>query len=253
MSDGVADVPHDERLYVSQTLLALASSPLSWTGRDARLRVVGYSLGGGVAVHLAAALPELVSSLVLLAPAGLVDPSSFGAAFRFLVTGGVVPDAVVAAVLRKRLRKPMAASTKRAPKPTTTETMATAEAIDGGAEAAPATKGTPLERRVLTYVSWMVANHAGFMSAFISSARHAPLTDQHATFARLADRPAMSTALLMARDDELIIYDDYERDALPLVGGRDHVYWAGLPGGHDFVMTHTAEILRALDNFWGSK
>src|SRR3569833_3044127 len=45
-SYGVGHVPHDARLYVSQMLLALASSPLPWTG-DGALDVVGERKGGG--------------------------------------------------------------------------------------------------------------------------------------------------------------------------------------------------------------
>lgn len=50
-SDGVGDLPHDERLYVSQALCVLASSELAWTGHgeDEGFHLVGYSLGGGIA------------------------------------------------------------------------------------------------------------------------------------------------------------------------------------------------------------
>src|SRR6478752_6001869 len=60
-SDGVGDLPYDIRLYTTQVLLALASSPLSWTGSNS-LRVIGYSLGGAIAASFAVNFPHMVSS-----------------------------------------------------------------------------------------------------------------------------------------------------------------------------------------------
>lgn len=112
-SDNPADLPHDDRLYTTQILIALASSPdLSWTGPQA-FRLVGYSLGGGIAAHFAAAFPHLVSSLVLLAPAGLIRPESFGTLTRVVFTSGLVPSRLLTWVTRRRLRRPIRSSGKR--------------------------------------------------------------------------------------------------------------------------------------------
>lgn len=60
-SDSV-DLPHDSRLYSTEILLALTSSPLAWT--PGGFSLIGYSLGGGIAADFAASSPELVKSLV---------------------------------------------------------------------------------------------------------------------------------------------------------------------------------------------
>ncbi|CAM1505635.1 Fc.00g112720.m01.CDS01 [Cosmosporella sp. VM-42] len=251
-SDNPSDLPQDARLYTTQILLVLASSPLAWTGTNA-LRLVGYSLGGGIAIHVANAFPHLVSSLVLLAPAGLIRPESFGRVSQFLFKSGLVPERLLAIATRRRLQQPIARA--RVPKtPLEKEAyieieMAAAEALDP----ASGEVATPLERRVLEYVRWSVENHEGFVPAFMSSIRHAPLTGQHDSWRGLTKRAAGTTAIFLARNDEIIEVDDYTKDGLPLVGGEDHVRWRVLPGGHDFVMTHTDEVLQQLDELWGMK
>lgn len=241
-SDGVGDVPHDARLYVSQILLALASSPLPWTGDQAKLRVVGYSLGGGIAVHFANTCPQMVEKLVLLAPAGLIRAESFGKVSNFVFKSGLVPEGLLAHVTKKRLQQPIARSRSQ-PKEVA---VAAAEAADPPSDSPI----TPLEHRVLLYVRWMVEHHAGFVPAFMSSIRHAPLTEQHESWGRLEEREERSTAILLAEEDEIIDVKEYTRDALPLVGGEDKVLWRVLPGGHDFVMTHCDVIMKELEDFW---
>ncbi|KAJ9157753.1 Alpha beta hydrolase family [Pleurostoma richardsiae] len=269
-SDGVGDLPHDARLYASQALLAMASSPVAWTGAGA-LHLVGYSLGGGVAVHLAGALPGLVAGLVLLAPAGLIRPANFGAVTRFLFTGGWVPEGILARMTKSRLQRPIAASAKQRRTDETDEaeqqqqqqpahqrhhpgapvSEAVALAASEAADPPPGSAAAPLERRVLGHVGWMAAHHEGFIPSFTSSLRYAPLMGQEAAYAALAGRPAGSTCVVLGRGDEIVHPVDYAADALPLLGGRERVKWEVVEGGHDFPMTNPGETLRVIYEFWG--
>lgn len=239
-SDGVGDVPHDARLYVSQILLALASSPLAWTGEQAKLRVIGYSLGGGIAVPFANTFPQMVDKLVLLAPAGLIRAESFGKVSNFVFKSGLVPEGLLAHLTKKRLQQPIARSRAQPIE------VAAAEAADPPSSS----ETTPLEKRVMLYVRWMVVNHVGFVPAFMSCIRHAPLTEQHEVWGKLRERKAGSTAVLLARQDEIIDVGAYEKDGLELIGGREKCLWRVLDGGHDFVMTHSESILEELKGFW---
>ncbi|KAM0196622.1 hypothetical protein ACHAPA_001507 [Fusarium lateritium] len=252
-SDGVADIPHDARLYVSQMLLVLASSPLAWTGTNG-FRLVGYSLGGGIAIHFANAFPHLVRDLVLLAPAGLIRAASFGRASRFLFVSGLVPERLLAIATRRRLQKPIAASARPA-RETHVETITSPTLDVAEAEVVPVsgTAVTPLERRVMEYVRWMVTHHNGFVPAFMSSIRFAPLMEQHDAWAKLSKRAPGTTAVLLATSDEIINPVDYRREALSLIGGENHVRWRVLPGSHDFVMTHPQDILREINDMWATK
>ncbi|KAI6353631.1 hypothetical protein MCOR25_008920 [Pyricularia grisea] len=303
-SDGVGDLPHDARLYVSQALCALASSPLSWMdGSTGGFDLAGYSLGGGVAVHFAASFPAAVRSLILLAPAGMIRKESFGAVTRFVFTAGLVPERVLAALTRWKLQKPIASAAAKRPrqqqqkegeaKPlltgangpkgqegssssTSTATVsekperqsngtkhqqhqhshsATNPVSMATSETQPAhahESADRLERRVMRYVRWMLTNHAGFVPAFMSTIREAPLMGQDDAWSRVgASRRAGTTCVILGQDDEIIDPEAYEEDALPLLGGRAQVRWRVFPAAsHDFPMTHAEETLDELEAFW---
>ncbi|OHE99528.1 hypothetical protein CORC01_05106 [Colletotrichum orchidophilum] len=253
-SDGVGDLPHDTRLYTTQVLLALASSPLAWSGTDA-VRVVGYSLGGAVAASFAAAFPHMVESLVLLAPAGLIRAENFGVLAQVTFRSGLVPERILAAVTRKRLQKPLASKRSNAVED---DEDPVEKVIDVAAAEVSGPRGSgeedqSVERKVREYVPWMCAHHEGFVKAFMSCVRWAPLTGQHGTWRVLGQRKKGSTAVFIGKADEIIDIDHYAKDGLPLLGGEENVTWKVLPGGHDFVMTKTEDIVRELDAFWGLK
>ncbi|KAL2258256.1 hypothetical protein VTK26DRAFT_8518 [Humicola hyalothermophila] len=278
-SDNPADLPHDARLYTTQILLALASATeTSWTapregggggGGSGGFKLVGYSLGGGIAVHFAAAFPHLVSSLVLLAPAGLIRPQSFGAVTRLVFSTGLVPPPLLEWITRRRLRQPIGANSKRWKKkmnsninghsnPTTT-TGDKPDPVSASLTEIPSTSTptpTPnLPDRVLRAIHWQLRHHRGFVPAFLSTIRHAPLTDQHAAWARLAGtRAPGTTCVILGADDEIIDPDEYAADALPLLGGTAHVRWSVLSGpgsAHDFPMTLPRETLGEMYKAWG--
>ncbi|KAI9040689.1 alpha/beta hydrolase [Aspergillus affinis] len=68
------DLPHDARLYTTQILLVLSSSPLSWTGSSA-FHIVRFSLGGSIAVAFAAYHAILLRSITVICPGGLIRTS----------------------------------------------------------------------------------------------------------------------------------------------------------------------------------
>lgn len=244
-------------------------------------------MGGGIAAHFASTFPHMVSSLVLLAPAGIIREENFGLASRLLFRSGIVPDRLLTGLTRRRLRQPIASSVTKKKSPTPTPPRdKTPTGPDGitdsvgvsahklrtslhhledsesmtdlaTAETAVSESVTALERRVLDYIAWMADHHPGFVPAFLSSLRHAPLMNQHDTWRELASRPPDSTCVLLARDDEIIDPEDYRNDGLELLGGEERVKWRVIGDGHDFVghdfvMTHTGDILKELDEFWGA-
>jgi pimeloyl-ACP methyl ester carboxylesterase len=216
------------------------------------LRLIGYSLGGGIAIHFANTFPHLVKELVLLAPAGLIQAASFGRVSLFLFKSGYIPERLLAIATRQKLQKPIASS--RPPK----GAIGSVDPVSPVAEVAVAEVAgttssgglTPLENRVMDYVRWMVVHHHGFVPAFMSSVRFAPLTDQHESWAKLAKRKPGTTTILLAESDEIIDREEYRQVGLPLAGGEENVEWRVLPGSHDFVMTHTGDIIKELEDIW---
>ncbi|KZL78689.1 alpha/beta hydrolase family, partial [Colletotrichum tofieldiae] len=246
-SDGVGDLPHDTRLYTTQILLALASSPLSWTGSDS-LRLIGHSLGGAVAASFAVQFPHMVNSLILLAPAGLIRVNDLGLAFWLLFKSGLVPERVVHYLMRFQLRGGTRSndvgSQHRSP-------LGVRTTIAGLGTASPGANTLSLSEQISSYMSWVVAHHRGFIPAFVSCARFAPLTNQQLVWQALGKRRTGSTAVLLGEADEFLDNTWYERTGLPLLGGRGNVLWKVLPGGHDFVMTAPELVMREVDDFWG--
>jgi len=73
---------------------------------------------------------------------------------------------------------------------------------------------------------------------------------QEDVWRKIALRKPGTTVIILAKSDEIIDPDAYAADALPLVGGREHVYWSIVPGGHDFPMTHPRETLNEIYKSW---
>ena len=198
----------------------------------------------------------MVTSLVLLAPSGLIRIERLGRIAQFLYFSGLVPDNILRGLSGYALQQPTDSAA--------TENDSQADATVASSDNDPtnvkdsppivdASSFSTLEERVSQHTRWMVAHHPGFVQSFVSCMRHAPLTHQHETWKLLAKRKPLTTAVFLAKDDEIVHSSDYERDGLSLLGGPEHVYWKVLSGKHSFVMTNADDIVRALDNFWDKK
>lgn len=97
--------PHSARLYTTSILLALTSSPVSWTGNGSAISLIGYSLGGGIVANFTSYFPSLVSSLVLLAPAGLVREDRVTLTNKFLYNTGLINEKTLEGIMKKRLQR----------------------------------------------------------------------------------------------------------------------------------------------------
>lgn len=95
------DLPYDERLYTAQILLVLTSSELDWVREG--FTIVGFSMGGGIAVDFAVAFPEMVGDVVLLAPGGLIREEHFGWKGK-VMRKWWFPNELCGWILRRRVR-----------------------------------------------------------------------------------------------------------------------------------------------------
>ncbi|KAJ5997186.1 hypothetical protein N7522_008846 [Penicillium canescens] len=257
-SDCPADLPQDNRLFTTQILLALASSPVSWTGAESgKFCLTGYSLGGGIAAAFAAYFPQLISSLVLLAPAGLVRDSQVSFQSRLLYERGFVPENVLGYLVGRRLR----AGPLVTPKPKNHKLNAS----DALTEELPSQNAAEIQLLSREYphvnvpaaVAWQVNNHGGFVHAFMSSMRHGPILRQRQwnTWTRLGEyltvqnsvssgedkRPSDNKVhILCGNNDAIIVKSELVPDATAALGGN--VVFKFYEAGHEFPSTKYEEV-----------
>ncbi|KAH6854947.1 Alpha/Beta hydrolase protein [Chaetomium sp. MPI-CAGE-AT-0009] len=278
-SDAPCGVRYDARLYVTQVLLVLASSRLGWTAGDGGFHLVGYSLGGGLAVAFARYFAGMLRSLVLVAGCGLVREAHVGWRSRLLYSTGVFPEGVLQWFIRRRLMP------RREDGGKVTETKMAAEVVKvkegeaGMHKNSDASGGQSFDNAVLlarrpdhtvsTVMEWQLRYHQGFIPAFVSSIRYAPIYDQkedwHALGQLLAarrERPGWEDTgdelpglrggrilLVLGASDPVIVKEELIHDATAVLS-EDGFEAVVLEAGHELVMTKSDEVAAVLANFW---
>ncbi|KAJ5094345.1 hypothetical protein N7456_010206 [Penicillium angulare] len=261
-SDTPSDLPQDMRLYTTQIMLALTSSPVSWTGADSgKFSLVGYSLGGGIAAAFASYFPNLLSSLVLLAPAGMLHDSHVSFQARLLYATNLIPDNVLEYFVGKRLRAGPLIAAKPKPK---NEKLHMRDAITEELPTEVTADAEVLSREyphlnVPSAIVWQVDNHSGFVHAFMSTMRNGPIfrRTQWKNWARLGEYlsaqnsdpseslkgqglPSHKVHILCGNSDAVIMKDDLVTDATAALGGN--AVFKFYDAGHEFPSTKYEEV-----------
>ncbi|MCJ1377378.1 hypothetical protein MMC17_000473 [Xylographa soralifera] len=260
-------LPHDPRLSTSALLIALTSSPLSWTGGSASFSLIGYSLGGGICANFTAYFSTLVRSLILIAPSGLIRAHRFSTLNRLTYA---LPDWVLEPTVKRRLQKGPAGAT--AVKPRGAEGGPEGEVVEegGGFDGAVLSTSRP-GVTVKDAVAWQVSAHHGFPKAFISSVRHGPISVQHADWRRIGARLSAQTAatepdaeqaarmglqggkvlVICGKSDPVIDYRELVEDATEVLEG--HVRFEACEAGHEVPITRSKEVVEYIWDFWGGR
>jgi pimeloyl-ACP methyl ester carboxylesterase len=244
-SDSV-DLPHDARLYTTQILLAIASSPLAWT--PGGFSIIGYSFGGGIAADFAGSFPEMVKGIVLLAPGGLIRQHHFNRQSRIMFSGWV-PVNLLEWLIRRRLGGDR---TQSAVRETGNNLKSTTEAeIRGNRD--PIFEDTVLssERPDVTIgcvVEWQLRNHDGFVKSFISSMRYGSIEGKQQMWKRLGMRDD-KVMIIAGSEDTVIDAVELREDALNAIG-EDNVAWRVVDCGHEFPVKKANEVLDLVSQFW---
>ncbi|KAK4125330.1 alpha/beta-hydrolase [Parathielavia appendiculata] len=268
-------VPYDLRLYTAQILLVLASSRLAWTGDDG-FHLVGYSLGGGLAVGFARYFARMVRSVVVVAGGGLIKKGHVSWRSRALYSKGWLPEGVLQWLIKRRLT-PRGKGDGRV-----TETKMATEVVDIKGmehEDSDASGGHSFDNAVLlarrpehtvsSVMGWQLRHHQGFIPAFVSSIRYAPIYEQKEDWyelgRQLAERRERSgwenTAddlpglrggkilLVLGASDPVIVKEELIHDATTVLG-EDGFEAVLLDAGHELVMSKGAEVADVISNFW---
>jgi pimeloyl-ACP methyl ester carboxylesterase len=246
-SDSPADLPYDSRLYSTEILIAITSSPLPWT--PGGFHIIGYSLGGGIAVDFAVSFPSMVKSLTLLAPSGLIRPSHFDWISRFMYSDNV-PDWLLEWGVEKRLRggpiKRPVAKTGDEKNPTLGAELKGNR--DPEYESAIAVEGRP-GLTIANIVKWQLDHHNGFVKSFVSSIKHSPIERREETWKRLRERDDQ-VLIIAGKKDPLILADELMVDVFEIVG-KERVRWLVVDGAHEFPITKIEEVVEEIKSFWG--
>jgi pimeloyl-ACP methyl ester carboxylesterase len=255
-SENPGDLPHDLRLFTTQILLVLASSPLPWTGPNA-FSMVGYSLGGGISAGFTSYFPNLVKSLVLLAPSGLIRARHFSKTSRFLYSEGVVPEPLLLRLVKRRLKTPLYPPKKQP----ANEKVGAADAVQAEAKIesnsqAPLSKthpGVTIEKAVVHQVDY----HDAFVSAFMSSIRYGPIQSQHTLWQRIGKRMSQnntdnrgkSKVLIVTGDhDPIIDKNELQEDAPAVFDGN--VEFSIIGAAHDLPIVKSVDVVETIWKFW---
>lgn len=259
-SDNPADLPQDVRLFTTQILLALASSPLSWTGKDAgKFSLVGYSLGGGISATFTSYFPDLVDSLILFAPAGLVRPYHISRTSDVLYSEGIIPESILQRLVKRRLRQPLAAPAKaehaKAQKVDATEAVQAEASLEANSQAL-LSKIRP-HVTVEAVVADQLDSHPGFVPAFMSSIRDGPILHQQDRWRLIGDRLSRENKakgtqkkvlIVCGATDPIVVTQELQEDATKVLSGN--VEFAIFDAGHEVPVTRANETVEHILDFW---
>lgn len=248
-------------------MLALTSSPLSWTGAESgKFSLIGYSLGGGIATAFASYFPHLLSSLVLLAPSGMIRDNQISFSANLLYEGTSLPETLVSYLVRKRLRAGPLVTPKPQAKNDKLSVVDTLDEVptEVTAEAQVLSREYP-HLNVPTSILWQVDNHLGFVPAFISSMRNGPILRkrQWGNWARLGEYlsaqnsglsgkqrsglPSDKVHIICGNTDAVINKDELVTDATAAFGGN--AIFKFYDAGHEFPSTKYEEVASYIMKF----
>ncbi|KAK5534889.1 hypothetical protein LTR23_008564 [Exophiala sp. CCFEE 6169] len=251
-SDTASDLRHDIRLFTTQILLVLASSPLSWTGKQSgKFALIGYSLGGGIATTFTSYFPDLVDSLVLFAPAGLPAKPHH-------ILGGHHPRPHHTTPCQTT--PPIAdGCASKGPKQDeeghATEALQAEVNLESNSRAvlSKARPHVTVEKAVLHQLD----HHPGFVPAFISSIRYGPIRTEHDRWRIVGERLSQQNKengtqkkvfIVLGATDPIIIKQELEEDARELLS--ENVEFAVFDAAHDVPITKGKEVVEAILDFW---
>jgi pimeloyl-ACP methyl ester carboxylesterase len=262
-SDNPTYHPHSAQLYTSQILSVLASSPLPWAGDNA-FALIGYSLGGGIAAAFTDCFPNLVKSLVLICPAGLVrDKNVTAQRYIAFQSEGIVPTSVFRALMRRRVNTQQMSLNK----PAAEKSEITGDIAGEIPSSDTGNAGNATISLVLESVKWQIENHNGFVDAFTSSVRHAPISGQHAAWKRIGVRLSHQRVnqgkeefqrngfygnkliLVLGRDDAIILSAEVGPDVNATVR-EENVHTVTFNTGHDLPVVIPETLADQLWDIW---
>lgn len=229
-------------------------------------------------------LPHLVQSLTLIASCGLIRPYHIGWRSKVIYSEGILPEFLLEYLVKRRLQPQVASTPSTPPLPKEADVAVSAGMPDterkkpngeNDASGGDSYDNAILSKRyphisVASAVSWQIAHHAGFVPAFMSSIRYAPIYNQHSVWAivgsRLSEQKAnpgneevakrglhkSKVLMILGATDTIIVADEASEDAKAVLG-EGNIEVAVIKAGHELPITKSAEVAEVIWQFWTTK
>ncbi|KAJ5793490.1 alpha/beta hydrolase [Penicillium paradoxum] len=254
-SDAPNDLACDARLYTTQILLVLSSSPLSWTG-DTAFHIIGFSLGGSIAVAFAAYHATMLRSVTLVCPGGLIRTSHMKPLDKALYSSArLIPEWLRLKLFRESLEPRNGAACADVPGEKEDED-------DLAFDDVPIAEDRP-QVTVGDVIRWQLGANAGFVPTYLSTLRSALVYRRHdRTWRILAQELAKrrvgdslpgltggKICLIVATNDVIVVGDECASDAAEILGTEaleTHV----LSGGHEIPISRSRDVSSIAMAFW---
>ncbi|KAI1455328.1 Alpha/Beta hydrolase protein [Annulohypoxylon moriforme] len=252
-SDTPLDVRHDVRLFATQIPLALASSPLAWTGHGNSFSIVGFSLGGPISLAFAGAFPASIRSIVLLGPAGLLRKLPDGYEDQLMHQPELAPSPEA---IREKVQHILGVAPSG---PALNIQRGQGRAIPS----LPAPSRVEKTFDMGSIFQWQFDHHKGHVRSFQDTVRYGPLQKCEDVWGKVCDIFAGRTRpdsmlhqskllVFFGQDDDVVVGKETTEDILKLLPA-EHLQVEYLPGGHGFPYPNSETITQTILKFWGSK
>ncbi|KAL4864309.1 hypothetical protein BDV12DRAFT_176429 [Aspergillus spectabilis] len=260
-SDAPNDLVFDARLYTTQLLLVLSSSPLPWTGTSA-FHIIGFSLGGSIAVAFAAYHASMLRSITLICPGGLIRTSHMKTLDRALYSSArVMPEWLRLKLFRDSLEPRNGAACADVPVGKKDDEDEDDLAFDD----VPIAEDRP-QVTVGDVIRWQLRSNTGFVRSYLSTLRSALVYRRHdRTWRVLADELARrrvvdtlpgltggKVCLIVAERDIIVVGEECASDAAEILGTEaleTHV----LSGGHEIAISRSRDVISIAIGFWNRR
>ncbi|KAF2632774.1 alpha/beta-hydrolase [Macroventuria anomochaeta] len=248
---------YDSPLYTTQIHICLLSSPLHWSS----FTLLGYSLGGALAADFTSYFPTLIHSLILIAPGGLIRRTHTTWKSRVLYsTSGILPESWVERLVARRLYTGPEEARSIEPEGDGVENAETKTTSRGDAVYSSShyalLQGTPYST-VGAVVDWQIEQHEGFVKAFISSIRYAPVHGEHERW-RILGRNIeegkgglKKVFVVLGEMDPIIVKDEIMEDARGCLGNENVEFEVVKGAGHEVAIERAGEILTVVGRALG--
>jgi len=219
----------------------------------------------------------MVRSLTLVAPCGLVRRCHQNWQARLLYSENIFPEWLLVYFAKKRLRPAPKVTLPEPPRGESTNTGSkTIMQCNSDASGGDSFDHAILSKRrpditVATICEWQLDHHPGFVSAYMSTMRHAPIYDQRDLWSAVGrgmevirnrensdslivpirkSRNQGKALIILGADDPVIVQEEVVADVTAAFG-EEGMGLLVLHGGHEIVITHASEIAQEFTQFCG--